>query len=118
MYYIAFGRFKELKMKVFADWFMNEENVRKLQEAIPDGARFKGAFLVDEGHADHEWEIWYEIDNYGVLDNWTYDKNPKLKEFGEEIAKTLGVIYKWGRGKFLKPVSDITLLDPEIYKKD
>ena len=74
MYAIAFGRFKELKAKLFVDWFTNENNLKKFKEALPDGVRFKGAFLVSFGHADHDYEIWYEVDNYAVLDNWNIKK--------------------------------------------
>ncbi|MHA2172472.1 MAG: hypothetical protein ACXAB7_21590 [Candidatus Kariarchaeaceae archaeon] len=116
MYMIGYGRFKELKAKVFVDWFLNEENVNKLKATIPEGAKFMGAFLVTSGHADHDYEIWYEIENYAVLDNWS-NENPKIKAFGEEIARTLGVLFKWGRTRFLKPVTDVTLIDPELFKK-
>lgn len=117
MYYIGYGKFRPLKAKGFVDWFNNKDNVKKLQASIPDGARFVGAFLTTIGHADHDYEIWYEIDNYGVLDNWT-NKNPKVKSFGEEIAREFGLIAKWAHTRILKPVSDVELIDPEVFKKD
>ena len=117
MYYIAYGKFRPLRAKGFVDWFNNKDNVKKLQDSLPDGARFVGAFLTTLGHADHDYEIWYEIENYGVIDNWN-NKNPKVKAFAEEIAKNFGLIAEWANVRTLKPVSDVVLLDPAIYKKE
>lgn len=117
MYYISFGKLKPLKAKVFADWFNNEENVKNLKESLPDGAKFIGAFFVGLGHAKHDFEIVYEIDNYAVIDNWT-NANPKVKKFGEEFAKTIGIIAEWVNSKVLKAVGEVELLDPKIFKKD
>ena len=116
MFYVGYGRFKELKGKIWSDWLSNEENVKKFQNALPKGARFVGAYMIVAG-AEHDYEIWYEIDNWGVLDTWR-DHEPWGK-LVEELAKESGFLWKWGNVKFLRAVNNMKwIVDPVTWKQD
>ena len=109
------GRFKELKAKTWQDWFTNEENIKKFQDALPEGVKYLGAHLVVIRSADHDFEQWFEIDNWAVLDNWrkqAEDPNSKYAKFIQAMINETGVLIEQVRSKFLRPAGQVAIFQP------
>ena len=94
---------------------MNEDTIRKLKETLPTGVKFLGAYLVVASTADHDYEVWYEIDNWAALDNWRKEletPNSKASKFSEEAAKELGAVFVWPRSKVLREAGKVKIFQP------
>jgi hypothetical protein len=116
MLYITIGRFKEYKAKPFQNWWTNEENLQKFQDSLPKGVKHIGTYIVVAATADHDFEQWFEIDNWTALDAWKNDvdnPNSKYHKIVEELNKELGVVSEWRRSKFLRLAKETTILAPE-----
>ena len=108
---VNYGRFKEFKANLWQDWFNKEGNIQKLKEALPDGAKYLGAYMVVNGTADYDFEVWYELDNWAVIDVWR--DHAKWHEFYEEKVKDIGVFDKWTRSRFLRTIHDVIVFEPK-----
>jgi len=108
---VNYGRFKKFKANLWQDWFNKEGNIQKLKEALPDGAKYLGAYLIVNGTADYDFEIWYELDNWNVLEMWR--NHTKWYEFYEEKIKNIGVFDKWTRSRFLRTIHDVIVFEPK-----
>lgn len=110
IYRIASGKLKAGKFHDFVDWFTSEEKINKLKESMPEGTKYIGTRIVDMGQADHDFEFWYELPNYGALDTWD-TSNPKVKTYFEELVSSLGFFTEGFKVKFLKDIHDVVLID-------
>ena len=79
MYIVYYGKFKGfMESKKFIDWFLNEENMRNYKAAFTEGMKLVDIYFPILGTADHDVEMWMEVDNWAVLDK---DRdNLKMKE--------------------------------------
>ncbi|MFW9771322.1 MAG: hypothetical protein ACFFEO_04030 [Candidatus Thorarchaeota archaeon] len=103
------GRFKEFKALAFRNWFIKEENIQKLKDTLPEGVRYLNAYYVILGPAEHQYEVWYELDNWAALDTWHAHK--KWDEFWEN---EIGVFDKGEpKIKFLRGMQDVIILEPK-----
>jgi len=115
MYFITVGRFKEGKAKRWQDWWTNEENVKAYKEVFPEGVKFLGAYLTILGSADHNYEMWFEIDKWETMDRWrsaAQDPGSKYSQYIQRLVNELGIVADWTRGKFLRPVGEVKLFEP------
>ena len=117
MYYIEWGKLKERKAKDFSEAFGDKGFVEEFNKmATPIGMKYVGGFFASIG-ADHDVEMWYEIENYGVLDK-TRNTNAELKALREKWLGKYGNIFEWSKSKILIPISEANLIDPSKVKKD
>ena len=106
-----------MKAKDFADAYTNKEMLDRFNKlAEPLGMKFVGALFARIG-IDHDVEIGYEIESMGVLDKTT-NANPEFKALREELLGKFGIILNSGKVHFLRPVSEVNLIDTSKIKKD
>ncbi len=116
MLYITSGSFKEGKAKVFQDWWTKEENIKKLKDSLPNGVKHIGTYVVVVSSADHDFEQWWELDNWASLDAWKKEvdnPNSNYHKTMKELKKELRGVVEFGRTKFLRPVKESTFIQPE-----
>ena len=111
MFIVSTAKFKEGKAKAWTDWWANDENVAKLQEALVPGEKFIGAYVVINNTADHDVEVWYEIDNWAVMD--AARGNKKVQPLLNEFFKKNGFVLEDSKTKFLRTVKDVIIFEPE-----
>lgn len=110
MYMVYTGRLKEFKAVPFRNWFIKEENIQKLKDALPEGVRYLNAYLVILGTAEHDYEVWYEIDNWAALDVW--HAHTKWDEF---FVKEIGAFDEGSpKIKFLRGMQEVIVLEQKL----
>lgn len=102
MYWVWYGKFKELKDIEYMKWF--QKNRSRIEEVLVDGMKLIDFYVVINGTAEHDFEVWYEIDNWEVLDRER--DNPKEVELNQEMFKEMGIFFDWVRTKALRTISD------------
>jgi hypothetical protein len=106
---IWYGTFKDLKAPAWIKWM--RQNRSKIDDAQVSGSKYIETYLTINGTADHDFEMWFEIDNWEVLDR---DRgNQKVVEINKEIFKEMGLTFDWTRTRFLRTVDDVIFLDFE-----
>ncbi len=103
--YVWYGKLKEDKQTEWIKFWRNEENIRRLNEVMTEGMRFKGVYVVINGTASHDYEIWYELDNWAVLDKDR--ENPRSTELFKEFFEKFGYTDEWSQTKALRTVHDV-----------
>ena len=112
MYMVQTCRLKEFKAIPFRNWFLKEGNIQRLKNALPEGVRYLNAYIVILGTAEHDYEVWYELDNWAVLDAWK--NHTKWDDFYDEKVKEIGVFDEGTpKIKFLRAMQDVKILDPK-----
>ncbi|MHA2224629.1 MAG: hypothetical protein ACXAC8_05465 [Candidatus Hodarchaeales archaeon] len=102
MYWVWYGKFKESKDIDHMKWF--QKNRSRLEESLTNGMRLIDYYMVINSTADHDYEMWFEIDNWAVLDR---DRdNQKMVELNQEMFKEMGMPFEWIRSKALRTISD------------
>jgi hypothetical protein len=46
MYMVKSGKFKELMATSFRNWFLKEENIKRLRNALPEGMRYIDTYVT------------------------------------------------------------------------
>ncbi|MHA1952831.1 MAG: hypothetical protein ACXAAM_01935 [Candidatus Heimdallarchaeaceae archaeon] len=115
MYMVKSGKFKEFKALPFTNWFAKEENIQRLKSALPEGVRYIDAYAVIWNSAEHDYEIWFELDNWAALDTWRV--HDKWWDFYEQKIEEIGVYDKTKPvNKFLRGMTDVKISDPQSSK--
>ncbi len=105
MYLVEYGKFKDSSIgQAFIGWFQKEENMSKYKAALLKGMKLLEIYLPIAHTADHDIELWFEIDSWSVLDK-------DQKEIGSivaELIKELGTanLFEWIRMKVLRSLSE------------
>ena len=107
MYWVTCGKFKNYKMSQgFMAWFRNEENMAKYKASLTEGMKLVDIYFPILDTADHEVEIWFEMENWAVLDKDR--ENDKMKAVLTEMVQELGIdIFEWSRSKALRTLHDV-----------
>ena len=92
-------------MGKFAEWWGKKENIDRVKNSLTEGMRFVGIYFVILQTDDHDVEIWYEMDNWEVLDRDRFNK--KFDEINSELYEKLGNYYVWRRVKVLRTPDDV-----------
>ena len=85
---VVSGKFKELMATHFRNWFLKEENIQKLRNALPEGMRYIDTYVNIMNTGEYDYDVWYELDNWEVLDElrnhdpWWEFYDEKIKEIG------------------------------------
>jgi hypothetical protein len=103
--YVWYGEIKEGKMEAWIKWWRNEENVRKYKEALTEGMTLKGIYIGINGTVPYDYEMWFEIDDWGVLDKDR--ENEKMAALFREFVAEHGMVDKWGRTRMFRTVHDV-----------
>ena len=113
MYWVWYGKLKQLEDIEYMKWF--QKNRSRFEENLTDGIRLIDFYLVINSTADHDFEFWYEIDNWAVLDNWrkqAEDPNSKYAKFIQAMINETGVLIEQVRSKFLRPAGQVAIFQP------
>ncbi|MHA2053616.1 MAG: hypothetical protein ACXAB2_12610 [Candidatus Hodarchaeales archaeon] len=102
MYWVSYGEFKQLKNIDYLKWF--QKNRTRIEESLVDGMKLIDFYVVINSTADHDFEMWFEIDNWAVLDRER--DNPKAVKLNQEMFEEMGIPIKWMRTKALRTISD------------
>ena len=108
MFFVQYGTLKEGKIIDFAKFWRNKENVDRLKSALTDGMKFLGVYFTILNFEDYDFEVWYEIDNWEVLDRDR--ENQKMKELNQELFKKYGYAFESVRTKVLRSVEDVKFM--------
>ncbi|MCG3220771.1 MAG: hypothetical protein H7641_05265 [Candidatus Heimdallarchaeota archaeon] len=112
MYMVKSGKFKEFKATSFRDWFLKEENIQRLRNALPEGIRYIKTYVGIMNTAEYDYEIWFELDNWAALD--TFRNHDPWWDFYEEKMKEIGDFDKIRPvNKFLRGIQDVLISDPD-----
>lgn len=103
--YVWYGEIKEGKMEAWIKWWRNEENMRRYKEALTEGMTLKGIYLGINGTVSYDYEMWFEVDNWGVLDKDR--ENPKTAALFKEFFEEHGFVDKWARTRAFRTVHDV-----------
>ncbi|MHA2403394.1 MAG: hypothetical protein ACXADH_10425 [Candidatus Kariarchaeaceae archaeon] len=104
--YVWYGKYKEDKAMDSINWWRNEENIKRYKELLTEGMKFIGMFITIEGTADHDWELWLELDNWGVLDK--NRGNKELNQFMKEsFFDKFGFANDWMKTKAFRTATDV-----------
>lgn len=105
MYVAFYGEFKEEKGPEFINWWRDEANVKKFKENMTPGMKLVDVFFTINQTAKHDFEIWYEVDNWGVLDKDR--ENKKMQNFQKELYEKYGNFFQWALMKVLRTATDV-----------
>ena len=108
MYIAWYGKIVPSKIGGFAEWWMNKENLGRVRNSMTEGMRFVGIYFVILQTDSHDVEMWYEMDNWEVLDRDRFNK--KFDEINNELYEKLGNFYEWRRMKVMRSPED-TIVD-------
>ena len=112
MYMVKKGKFKEFKATAFRDWFLKEENIERLKKALPEGMRYVDTYVVILNSAEHDYEVWFELDNWAALD--TMRNHDPWWDFYDQKIKEIGVFDETRpTNLFLRRIKDVLISDPE-----
>ncbi|MHA2097720.1 MAG: hypothetical protein ACW99A_03460 [Candidatus Kariarchaeaceae archaeon] len=103
--YVYYGEIKEDKMEAWIKWWRNEENVRKFKETMTEGMTLKGIYVAISGTASYDYEMWVELDNWGVLDKDR--ENQRQAALFREFIQEHGIVDKWQRTRAFRTVHDV-----------
>ncbi|MFX1284583.1 MAG: hypothetical protein ACFFB5_13060 [Promethearchaeota archaeon] len=107
---VWYGKFKELKDAAWIKWM--RKNKKRIEEVLIPGMKFIGVYIIINATADHDFEMWYEIDNWAVLDRER--DNKKAEELNLEMFAEIGMPFEWMHTKFLRTLDDVKFMDFEV----
>lgn len=107
MYWVTIGKFRNYKSNQgFIAWFRNEGNMTKYKAAQTDGMKLVEIYFPILNTADHDVEMWFEIDNWTVLDRDR--ENEKIRAVLTEMVGEHGPdMFEWMKTKFLRTLHDV-----------
>ena len=109
---VVSGKFKELMASNFRNWFLKEENIQKLRNALPEGMRYIDTYVNIMNTGEYDYDVWYELDNWEVLDELR--NHDPWWEFYDEKIKEIGIFDKTRPvNKFLRKIQDVLIADPD-----
>lgn len=96
----------------FRNWFLKEENIQRLKNALPEGMRYINTYVVILNTAEHDYEVWFELDNWAILD--VMRNHDPWWEFYEAKIKEIGIYDKEKPvNKFIRGIKDVFISDPD-----
>lgn len=108
MYIAWYGKIKEGKVSDYAKFWRNKENVEQLKNSLTDGMKLIGVYFTILDTTDYDVEVWYEIDNWEVLDRDR--ENSKMREFNKQIYEKYGNVLEWSRSKVFRSAVDVKFI--------
>ena len=112
MYMVKSGKFKELMATPFRNWFLKEENIQRLKNALPEGMRYIDTYVTIMNTGEYDYEIWFELDKWEVIDELR--NHDPWWEFYEQKMKEIGLFDRQRPdNKFLRKISDVLISEPD-----
>jgi hypothetical protein len=109
------GKLKDFKATPFTKWFAKEENIQRIKKALPKGVKFIDAYVVIWNSAEHDYEIWFELDNWAALDNWR--DHDEWWDFYAQKIEEIGVYdEEKPKNRFLRTMTDVKISEPTSSK--
>jgi len=105
MYVAFYGELKENKSHDYIKWWRDEENVKKFKESLTEGMKFLNIYFTINQTAKHDYEIWYEVDNWAVLDKAR--NNKKMTALNRGVYEKMGMPIKWSLMKVFRSATDV-----------
>ena len=105
MYFVEYGKFKDSSIgQAVIAWFQKENNMSKYQAALPKGMKLQEIYKPIVHTADHDIELWFEIDSWSALDK----DQKEISSVVAELIKEVGTadLFEWMRMKVLRSLSE------------
>ena len=115
MFLVQCGQVQALKFKKWTEMWADKDLMKKYKEALPKGQKLIGVYAVVAGSANYDYEVWFEIDNYAVLDQ---RENPAMEAVMEEAFTKYGYVFE-GREewRFLRTLDDLVMYWPKALEE-
>ncbi len=103
--WVWYGKLKDEKFQPWLEWWRNEDNMKRVKETATEGMKFMGLYVTINSTVEHDYELWWELENWAVLDRER--DNEESAELMKDLFKEHGWVWEWNRTKVFRTVHDV-----------